>query len=112
LLELAGAEPTATMMGRSFLNRLQGGQPPYVETETVAAETFGRRMARRGNWKLLWQEPPHGNGDWQLYNLAEDLGEQHDLSASHPELRTELIAAWETYAKEVGVILPETPIHY
>lgn len=112
LLELAGIEPPATMMGRSFLRRLQGGPPPYAGTDIAAAETFGRRMARRGNWKILWQEPPLGSGNWQLYNLAEDLGEQHDLSASHPKLRAELIAAWEAYAESVGVILPDVPMHY
>lgn len=111
-LELAGMEPPATMMGRSFVTRLQGGAPPYLASDIIAAETFGRRMAQRGSWKILWQEPPHGTGDWQLYNLAEDLGEQHDLSAAHPELRAELVAAWEAYAAEVGVMLPETPIHY
>ncbi|TNF89641.1 MAG: arylsulfatase, partial [Gammaproteobacteria bacterium] len=111
-LELAGADAPPSMMGRSFLDWLQGGSPPYLDTEAVAAEIFGRRMARRGDWKILLQEPPLGSGDWQLYNLATDLGEQHDLSAAHPEIRAELIAAWEVYAADVGVILPETPIEY
>ena len=69
-------------------------------------------MAQRGDWKILWQEPPLGNGDWQLYNLAQDPGEQEDLSGEYAELRAELIAAWESYAAEVGVVLPEVPIRY
>ncbi len=69
-------------------------------------------MARRGNWKILWQEPPLGSGDWQLYNLAEDLGEQRDLSATHPQIPAELIVAWEAYAEAVGVMLPEDPVRY
>ena len=69
-------------------------------------------MAQRGHWKILWQEPPLGTGDWQLYNLARDVGEQEDLSDEFPELRAELITAWEAYADSVGVVLPETPIPY
>ena len=111
-LALADARPPASMMGRSLLERLRGGPAPYSEDEIVAAETFGRRMARRGDWKILWQEPPLGAGDWQLYNLAEDPGEQKDLSGRHPGLKAELIAAWERYAQEVGVILPEAPVRY
>lgn len=111
-LEFAGAEIPAAMRGRSFAALLKGGAPPYGDSDIVAAETFGRRMAQRGNWKILRQELPLGNGDWQLYNLEEDLGEQHDLSDAHPQIRAELIAAWEIYAEEVGVILPETPVHY
>lgn len=112
LLELAGADTPVQMMGRSFAARLSGGASPYSELDIVAAETFGRRMARKGDWKILWQEPPLGNGDWQLYNLAADLGEQQDLSAAHPDIRAELIAAWAAYAEQAGVILPETPIRY
>ncbi len=67
---------------------------------------------QRGDWKALLQAPPYGSGDWQLYNLKQDLGEQHDLSARYPEIRAELIAAWEDYAERVGVIEPETPIGY
>ena len=112
LLELAGAEVPARMMGRSFLGRLEGGASPYGPDDVLAAETFGRRMAQRGSWKVLWQEPPHGSGDWQLYDLSRDLAEQNDLSATHPDIRAELIAAWEAYAEQVGVMLPETPIQY
>ncbi len=112
LIELAGGDVSASMMGRSLLSRWRGGPEPYDAEEVIAAETYGRRMARRGDWKILWQEPPLGNGDWQLYNLARDVGEQEDLSDEFPALRAELIAAWEAYADEVGVVLPETPIRY
>ena len=62
--------------------------------------------------KLLQQEPPYGSGDWQLYNLADDPGEQNDLALQHPELTKELIGAWQIYADKVGVIEPDKPIHY
>ncbi len=56
-------------------------------------------------------EPPLGQGDWELSKLAQDLGEQEALSEEFPEIRAALIAAWEAYAEEVGVVLPETSIY-
>jgi len=44
--------------------------------------------------------------------LETDPGEQQDLSARHPEIRSELIEGWEAYAERVGVVLPEIPIRY
>ncbi len=111
-IELAGGSPPEAMMGRSLVNRWRGGTSPYRADEVIAGETYGRRMAMRGDWKILWQEPPLGSGDWQLYNLATDVGEQEDLSDEFPQLRAELIAGWEAYAEAVGVMLPETPIYY
>lgn len=111
-IELAGGEVPQEMMGRSLLNRWQGGAQPYADNEVIAAETYGRRMALRGAWKVLLQEAPFGTGEWQLYNLSEDAGEQEDLSDEFPGIRAELIAAWERYAEDVGVINPEQPIYY
>ena len=111
-LTLAGATIPDSMTGRSLLDRWQGGEAPYAADEVIAYEVYGRRGAQRGDWKVLLQEPPHGSGDWQLYNLANDLGEQTDLSAENPVLRDELIQAWQKYADEVGVVLPEHPIRY
>ena len=64
------------------------------------------------DWEAGYALAHLGSGDWQLYNLAEDPGEQVDLSTQHPDIRTRLIAAWERYADEVGVILPEAPVRY
>lgn len=111
-LDIADADIPDSMMGRSLLGRWLGGQEPYARDEVIAAETYGRRMAQRGDWKILWMEEPYGVGDWQLYNLAQDLGEQEELSEEFPEVRQELIQAWQHYAEEVGVVLPETPIYY
>lgn len=52
--------------------------------------------ARVGDWKLV--DSPREGGS-MLFNLEEDIGEQHDLADSHPEQLKELQAAfaeWET----------------
>jgi hypothetical protein len=48
-----------------------------------------------------------GTYDWQLFNLAEDPGEQYDLSTKFPKKRKELVALWDEYAKTNGVIIGE-----
>lgn len=58
---------------------------------------------RRGDWKLIeWQE----NGRVELFNLAQDIGEQTNLAEKEPQrvagLRAEL-AAWQ---KQVGAKFP------
>ncbi len=111
-LDAAGAEKEASMRGRSLLTRWRGGESPYGAGEYVGGETYGRRYIRQGDWKALLQGEPYGTGQWQLYNLQEDLGEQVDLARDEPERLAAMIAAWERYAEDAGVILPETPIRY
>ena len=108
LLEAAGAPVPSHFLGRSQFQRIQGGEPAYGPSDIVAFELFGRRSVTQGKWKALYQNPPYGTGEWQLYDLTTDPGEQEDLSRKHPELRQSLINAWDKYAQEVGVILPDS----
>ncbi|MCK5396329.1 MAG: hypothetical protein KAJ32_10065, partial [Gammaproteobacteria bacterium] len=56
-------------------------------------------------WKISWLYEPFGSEDWQLFNLAEDIGEQNDLSRKFPEKKKELITLWGEYVKTNGVII-------
>lgn len=38
----------------------------------------------------------------KLYNLAEDIGEEHDLAATMPEKREELLQALHAWQADVG----------
>ena len=44
---------------------------------------------RKGDWKLVYRMQ---TGALELYDLATDIGEQHDLAARHPEKVRELAA--------------------
>jgi arylsulfatase A-like enzyme len=51
---------------------------------------------RKGDWKIVRENPDQ---PWQLYNLAEDLPETHDLAGKYPERVKELevtFAQWES----------------
>ena len=43
---------------------------------------------RKGDWKLVVEK-----GEPHLYNLATDIHEDYDVSAEHPEILAELLAA-------------------
>jgi arylsulfatase len=116
LLELAGIEHPATYMGRdiepmqgkSWVGMLEGDtQSPRTSEDWIGWELFGNRAIRQGDWKITWLYEPLGTEDWQLFNLAEDPGEQQDLSTKFPGKRQELIALWDEYVKTNGVILGE-----
>jgi len=114
ILELAGIQHPATykgreiepMQGKSWVEMLNGStQTPRGSSDWLGWELFGNRAIRQGDWKISWLYEPFGTEDWQLFNLAQDLGEQYDLSGKFPDKRKELIAVWDEYVKTNGVIL-------
>jgi arylsulfatase A-like enzyme len=114
VLELAGIQHPSTykgreivpMQGKSWVGMIEGKtQSPRTSDDWLGWELFGNRAIRQGDWKISWLYEPFGSEDWQLFNLAEDLGEQYDLSDKFPEKRAELIALWDEYVKTNGVII-------
>jgi arylsulfatase len=94
------------MMGRSLSEILSGSQTElYGEDEYISGEMLNGKWTRKGDFKAVSVAPPYGSGEWQLYDLAEDPGETRDLAKQQPELLEELRAAWDRYAKDVGVVL-------
>lgn len=93
--------------GLSWRRLLAGGRAVYPASRAVGTELFGSRSLRQGHWKIT----DIGDGRWHLFNLARDPGETRDLSADAPQRKTALIAAWEDYAREVGVVMPAPPTH-
>lgn len=112
VLDLAGIEfpdepnrikPT----GRSLVPILRGESALVRnENDVVGAELIGRRAIIKGDWKIINMPAPAGSGEWELFNLETDPGEQIDLAASMPEKLAELVADWDQYVIENGVILP------
>ncbi len=100
-------EPAPPLVGKSWMPLLSGkAKSPRTEEDSMAWEVFGNRAVRKGVWKLRWQYKPYGTQEWELFNLAEDVGERHDLAAQHPEKVKELQAVWDQYARDNNVILP------
>lgn len=85
--------------GMSLLPALDGKTLPE---RALAFEHQAARGLRRGDWKIVWSKREPTTPQWALFNLKEDRSEQHDRSAEKPELKAQLIAEWEAWAKRVG----------
>lgn len=99
-----GIEP---MTGMSLLPLLTGDNPADITDRTIVYELMAKRVVRQGDWKLVHQPEPVGTGQWQLFNIREDLTEQTDVAGQYPAKVAELEAKWDSYVVENKVILPD-----
>jgi arylsulfatase A-like enzyme len=93
------------IQGNSVLPVLAGseaGTAPGVNE--VGYELFGMKAFIEGHWKVLWMPEPNGTGEWELFDLKQDPGELNDLGKKHPQKLVDLVARWEQYEKENGVL--------
>jgi arylsulfatase A-like enzyme len=61
---------------------------------------FGPQKAvRHGQWKLVdWRDfDTKTNSGWKLYDVAKDVGEEHDLAALQPQLVDQLRQEWDEW---------------
>ena len=113
LVEAAGGEWRGASHGGRAVRAVRGTSwKPYLDgraervhgpEEAIGSELFGRRALRQGDWKLV----DLGQG-WQLFNIATDPGETRDLAGQEPGRVKALVAAWDQYSKETGVVMPST----
>jgi arylsulfatase A-like enzyme len=75
------------------------GRSPAVERQLFwrIARPYQQGAVRSGPWKLL-----HDGRNFYLFDVLEDPGERHDLTAAHPHLVRKLNAALDEWEKEVG----------
>lgn len=106
--EIAGAEYPSEHAGRSILPAegvsllpaLRGGELPG---RALGFEHQGSRALREGRWKIVRGKRSPDPVDWRLYDLATDRCETTDLAAAHPERVEAMVAAWEEWARRIGV---------
>ncbi len=67
-------------------------------------EIAGSGALRRGEWKITFVPAPKGPQRWELFNIKSDPGETTDLRDREPQVFAELLALWEDYRKDVGVV--------
>ena len=78
---------------------------------------LGSRAIYHDGWKAVAYHPvgpiyddglsanaPFGDDVWELYHVAEDVSEAHDLAAEHPEKVAELVALWWDEARRNDVL--------
>jgi arylsulfatase len=97
-----GGHEVYPLKGSSLVPFLSGNSDEIHDDNYVfAIEHYGNAMVRKGSWKITNYISPFGLENFALFNLSEDLGEQHDLRDLEPEKYAEMLAEWERYAREV-----------
>ena len=100
MAEFAGVPVPADTDGLSYLPTLLG-QPGQKEHNFLYWEYYsngGRIAVRMGDWKVVRNDvKKNPNSPYELYNLASDRTESHDVAAEHPEL---IAKAKEIIARE------------
>ncbi|WP_234824060.1 sulfatase [Bremerella cremea] len=112
MLELAGLplQPMLHADGQSLVSLLGGaGEQPeralYWHYPHYHGSTWKPGASiREGDWKLI---EFYEYDEVELYNLADDPGEQNDLSTSQPEKTAQLREKLHTWQKEMHAKMPQ-----
>jgi arylsulfatase A-like enzyme len=129
IYELIGIEPPSSVNGIEQ-RELEGTSLAYTFDEPDAPtrkdrqyfEMFAHRAIWKDGWKAVTMHPARGAalriGDpdleirmgrfdedvWELYHLADDFSEAHDLAVEHPEKLAELQRQWWEDARRYNVL--------
>ena len=114
LLDLAQVQHPGTMYKGQSIYPLSGhsllpviaGNATRVRSpdEVLGYELSGNFALFKGDYKLLSNLAPVGDGKWHLYNLATDPGETKDLQNEMPELFQSMQVDYAKWAKANGVL--------
>lgn len=119
LLEAAGLplRPEQHMDGVSILKLLENGSQEDLEERPIFWHyphysnqgcTPGCAV-RKGHWKLL---EFFEDDRLELYNVYDDVGEEHEVSLDHPEIVAELKALLDAWKVDVKARIPEPNPNY
>lgn len=80
----------------------------YAQDEPIGMEAAGQAAIFRGDFKLVRNGKPYGDGIWRMYNLKNDPGETKDLATSNAKLFEDLKIDYKNYTTKYGVLeMPE-----
>lgn len=101
--------PVLPMTGRNLLPLVRGDvERVYAEHESVGYELTGHGALFQGDFKIVRNLPPLGDGEWRLYDLRRDPGETRDLKADMPARFERMLAAYARFEKE-NLVMPIPP---
>ncbi|MBL0768477.1 arylsulfatase [Sphingopyxis sp. DHUNG17] len=92
------------VMGRSLVPMLGDAAGSVHGDDPLGYELSGNAALFRGDFKLVRNLPPVGDGRWRLHDLSRDPGETRDLSAAMPDRFASMLADYRAFAKANGVL--------
>ena len=91
--DITGSTTPVGSDGISFLPTLEGRNDEQLQHDYLYFEFHemeGRQAVRCGNWKLVHLNVQGANPRYELYNLADDLGEEHNIIEMHQDVAEQL----------------------
>lgn len=103
LLDFAGSAPLPAALDGISLRPALGGAAATSE-RSIMVEVAGNVAYYQGPYKLVKITRPWDDARWRLFDILQDPSEAHDLSQQEPERLQTMIAAYQKYAAEQGVL--------
>lgn len=95
-LEAAGIQvPPVKLDGINLEPIIMRQSPDAIVRDTLYWRVGKKQALRSGHWKLIRTEGT--DAKWQLYDLAQDLGESQDLADAQPDKVQELAKLWDQW---------------
>ncbi|MEH6585890.1 MAG: arylsulfatase [Halioglobus sp.] len=103
--ERYAGRPVLPMIGHDLTPLLTGeAERVYSEDDAVGYELTGHAALFQGDYKLVVNQPPLGDGQWRLFNIVEDPGETVDLASTQPATFQRMLSRYQRYQRENGVL--------
>ncbi len=110
MLSLAGiVDDGEALHGKNLLPLMQGEISQLrSEDEPVGFELGGNAALFQGDYKIVKNLGPLGDGAWHLYNIRNDPAESRDLAAVEPGRLAAMLQAYRRFEDQYGVLpVPE-----
>lgn len=103
--ERYAGRPVLPITGRDLTPILKGGaERVYGPDDAIGYELTDHGVLFQGDYKLVVNQPPVGDGQWRLFNIVEDPGETTDLAAAEAVRFQRMLSLYEQYRVDNKVV--------
>jgi len=93
------------IIGRNLLPLVEGAvERVYQQNEPIGYELAGNAALFLGDYKIVINRGPVGDGQWHLFNIVSDPGESNDLAAAMPQRLQQMLEHYHSYSAANGVL--------
>jgi len=111
VLEIAGVTPTSRgptiepITGKSLYPLLTGSADTvHSADEPIGYELGGNTALFKGDYKIVKDRGPIGDGEWHLFDIVTDPGESNDLKSVQPDRFAAMLQDYQDYAEHNHVL--------
>ena len=102
-------KPVLPITGKDLLPLARGEvERVYEESEAVGYELTGHAVLFQGEFKIVRNLPPLGDGEWRLFNIVGDPGEVRDMKTQMPDRFQAMLTAYARF-EEDNQVMPIPP---